>query len=378
MDKISVVVPCYNEEEALPVYYKEMCRVMDEMKDVVFELIFVDDGSSDATLGIMKDLNEKDSRCRYLSFSRNFGKEAAIYAGLKASEGDYVALMDVDLQDPPTLLPEMYEILQEDGYDNVATKRVTRTGEPRIRSFLSESFYKFVNAISKTEIVDGARDYRLMKRKMVQAVLEMSEYNRFSKGIFGWVGFRTKWLQYDNIERSAGKTKWSMWKLFKYSVEGITGFSVAPLSLASVVGVLFCVLSFIMIAVIVVRTLVWGDSVSGWPSLACIIFLVSGVQLLCTGILFVFCHFFVIVRCGHFHLLKVQHMCCFPVFFAIDHINGQLAILHGIFIISLAEDIIYKIKQRQKKSREHKCLGDGDSHQYKKYRKDHHYFSESS
>ena len=197
MDKISVVVPCYNEEEALPVYYKEMCRVMDEMKDVVFELIFVDDGSSDATLGIMKDLNEKDSRCRYLSFSRNFGKEAAIYAGLKASEGDYVALMDVDLQDPPTLLPEMYEILQEDGYDNVATKRVTRTGEPRIRSFLSESFYKFVNAISKTEIVDGARDYRLMKRKMVQAVLEMSEYNRFSKGIFGWVGFRTKWLQYD-------------------------------------------------------------------------------------------------------------------------------------------------------------------------------------
>ena len=284
MDKISVVVPCYNQEEALPVYYKEMGRVMDEMKDVVFELIFVDDGSSDATLGIMKDLNEKDSRCRYLSFSRNFGKEAAIYAGLKASEGDYVALMDVDLQDPPALLPEMYEILQEDGYDNVATKRATRTGEPRIRSFLSESFYKFVNAISKTEIVDGARDYRLMKRKMVQAVLEMSEYNRFSKGIFGWVGFRTKWLQYDNIERSAGKTKWSMWKLFKYSVEGITGFSVAPLSLASVVGVLFCLLSFIMIAVIIVRTLVWGDPVSGWPSLACIIFMVSGVQLLCTGI----------------------------------------------------------------------------------------------
>ena len=284
MDKISVVVPCYNEEEALPVYYKEMCRVMEKMKEVVFELIFVDDGSSDATLRIMKDLNEKDSRCRYLSFSRNFGKEAAIYAGLKASDGDYVALMDVDLQDPPALLPEMYEILQEDGYDNVATKRATRTGEPRIRSFLSESFYKFVNAISKTEIVDGARDYRLMKRKMVQAVLEMSEYNRFSKGIFGWVGFRTKWLEYNNIERSAGKTKWSMWKLFKYSVEGITGFSVAPLSLASVVGVLFCLLSFIMIVVIVVRTLVWGDPVSGWPSLACIIFMVSGVQLLCTGI----------------------------------------------------------------------------------------------
>ena len=206
MEKITVVVPCYNEEESLPIFYEEMERVRkqdfnnsENEQETEFEYIFVDDGSSDATLGIMKDLNEKDSRCRYLSFSRNFGKEAAIYAGLKASEGDYVALMDVDLQDPPTLLPEMYEILQEDGYDNVATKRVTRTGEPRIRSFLSESFYKFVNAISKTEIVDGARDYRLMKRKMVQAVLEMSEYNRFSKGIFGWVGFRTKWLQYDNI-----------------------------------------------------------------------------------------------------------------------------------------------------------------------------------
>ena len=284
MDKISVVVPCYNEEEALPVYYNEMSRIMAKMNDVVFELIFVDDGSSDATLRIMKELNEKDSRCRYLSFSRNFGKEAAIYAGLRAAEGDYVALMDVDLQDPPKLLPKMYEILQEEGYDNVATKRATRTGEPRIRSFLSESFYKFVNKISKTEIVDGARDYRLMKRKMVNAVLEMSEYNRFSKGIFGWVGFRTKWLEYENIERSAGKTKWSLWKLFKYSVEGITGFSVAPLSLASVVGMLFCALSFIMIAVIIVRTLVWGDPVSGWPSLACIIFMVSGVQLLCTGI----------------------------------------------------------------------------------------------
>lgn len=284
MDKISVVVPCYNEEEALPVYYNEMSRIMAKMNDVVFELIFVDDGSSDATLRIMKELNEKDSRCRYLSFSRNFGKEAAIYAGLRAAEGDYVALMDVDLQDPPKLLPKMYEILQEEGYDNVATKRATRTGEPRIRSFLSESFYKFVNKISKTEIVNGARDYRLMKRKMVNAVLEMSEYNRFSKGIFGWVGFRTKWLEYENIERSAGKTKWSLWKLFKYSVEGITGFSVAPLSLASVVGMLFCALSFIMIAVIIVRTLVWGDPVSGWPSLACIIFMVSGVQLLCTGI----------------------------------------------------------------------------------------------
>ena len=239
MDKISVVVPCYNEEEALPVYYKEMCRVMDEMKDVVFELIFVDDGSSDATLGIMKDLNEKDSRCRYLSFSRNFGKEAAIYAGLKASEGDYVALMDVDLQDPPSLLPEMYRILKEEDYDSVATRRSTRAGEPVIRSFLSRQFYRFINKISKTEIVDGARDYRLMNRKMADAVLQMSEYNRFSKGIFGWVGFKTKWLDFENVERSAGETKWSVWKLFRYSLEGITGFSVVPLALASVLGILF-------------------------------------------------------------------------------------------------------------------------------------------
>ena len=285
MDKISIIIPCFNEEEALPIYYTEMKKVMDTMKKQTdFELIFVDDGSSDRTYKVMKELHRKDGRCQYLSFSRNFGKEAAIYAGLKHASGDYVATMDVDLQDPPGLLPEMYRILKEEPYDSVATRRATRTGEPKIRSFLSETFYKFINSISKTEIVNGARDYRLMKRIMVDAVLEMSEYNRFSKGIFGWVGFRTKWLQYDNIERSAGKTKWSMWKLFKYSVEGITGFSVAPLSLASVVGVLFCLLSFIMIAVIIVRTLVWGDPVSGWPSLACIIFMVSGVQLLCTGI----------------------------------------------------------------------------------------------
>lgn len=290
MDKISVVVPCWNEEEALPIYYREMGRVMETMiqnaekKTLDFELIFVDDGSLDGTLRIMKELNQKDARCRYLSFSRNFGKEAAIYAGLKAAEGNYVAVMDVDLQDPPALLPDMYHILREEDYDSVATKRSTRTGEPRIRSFLSERFYKFVNRISKTEIVNGARDYRLMNRKMVDAVLDMSEYNRFSKGIFGWVGFRTKWLEFENVERSAGETKWSLKKLFCYSLEGITGFSVAPLSLAAIVGVLFCGLSFLLIVLIIVRTLVWGDPVSGWPSLACIIFMVSGVQLLCTGI----------------------------------------------------------------------------------------------
>ena len=284
MNKISIIVPCYNEDAALPIYYKEMCKIMAQMKEEEFELIFVDDGSTDRTLAEMKTLREKDERCQYFSFSRNFGKEAAIYAGLKNATGEYAAIMDVDLQDPPSLLPKMYEILQTEDYDSVATRRSTRSGEPKIRSFLSESFYKFINRISKTEIVNGARDYRLMKRNMVDAVLKMSEYNRFSKGIFGWVGFRTKWLEYNNIERSAGETKWSMKKLFFYSLDGITGFSVAPLSLASVIGVIFCVVSFLMIILIVVRTCIWGDPVSGWPSLACIIFLVSGVQLLCTGI----------------------------------------------------------------------------------------------
>lgn len=290
MDKISVIVPCWNEEEALPIYYREMCRVMDRMnrekkKDAPeMEMILVDDGSTDKTLTIMKELNKKDGRCRYLSFSRNFGKEAAIYAGLKASTGNYVAVMDVDLQDPPALLPNMYDILKHEDYDSVATRRADRKGESRFRSFLAESFYKVMNRISKADIVSGARDYRLMNRKMVDAVLQISEYNRFSKGIFGWVGFRTKWLEFENVERSAGETKWTIRKLFRYSMEGITGFSVAPLSLASIVGIVFCLLSFLLILLIVIKTLVWGDPVSGWPSLACIIFLVSGVQLLCTGI----------------------------------------------------------------------------------------------
>ncbi len=284
MKKISVIVPCLNEEEALPIYYKEMCKVMKQIKEVDVEILFVDDGSTDETLSVMKDLHNLDERCRYLSFSRNFGKEAAIYAGLQNAQGDYVAIMDVDLQDPPALLPKMYRILEEEGYDSVATKRSTRTGEPKIRSFLSENFYKVINRISKTEIVNGARDYRLMKRNMVDAVLSMSEYNRFSKGIFEWVGFRTKWLEFENVERSAGETKWSMKKLFFYSMEGITGFSVAPLSFASVMGVVFCILSFLMIGVIILRTLLFGDPVSGWPSLACILFFVGGIQLLCIGI----------------------------------------------------------------------------------------------
>ena len=257
---------------------------MEEMQELETELLFIDDGSTDRTLRVMKDLHILDTRCKYLSFSRNFGKEAAIYAGLRNATGDYVAVMDVDLQDPPHMLPQMYKILEQEGYDSVATKRSTRTGEPRIRSFLSESFYKFINKISKTEIVNGARDYRLMKRNMVDAVLNMSEYNRFSKGIFEWVGYRTKWLEFENVERSAGATKWSLKKLFFYSMEGITGFSVAPLSLASIMGVVFCLLSFIIIGFIVLRTLIWGDPVSGWPSLVCIVFFVGGIQLLCTGI----------------------------------------------------------------------------------------------
>ena len=286
MDKISIIIPCFNEEEALPIYYTEMKKVMDTMKKQTdFELIFVDDGSSDRTYKIMKELHRKDGRCQYLSFSRNFGKEAAIYAGLQNAGGNYAAIMDVDLQDPPSLLPEMYRILKEEPYDSVATRRSTRKGEPKIRSFLSKEFYNVINKISKTEIVSGARDYRLMNRKMVDAVLEMSEYNRFSKGIFGWVGFRTKWLEYENVERAKGETKWNFWKLLVYSLDGITAFSTAPLLIASFVGVLFCVIAFLMIIFIIVRKLIFGDPVSGWPSLVCIILMTSGVQFFCTGIL---------------------------------------------------------------------------------------------
>ena len=286
MDKISIIIPCFNEEEALPIYYAEMKKVMDSMKkQTSFELLFVDDGSSDRTYEIMKDLHRKDGRCQYLSFSRNFGKEAAIYAGLQNASGDYAAIMDVDLQDPPSLLPNMYRILKEEPYDSVATRRSTRMGEPKIRSFLSKEFYNVINKISKTEIVSGARDYRLMNRKMIDAVLEMSEYNRFSKGIFGWVGFRTKWLEYENIERSAGETKWSFWKLFLYALDGIVAFSTAPLVIASVMGMVFCLVAFVAIIFIIVRTLIFGDPTSGWPSMVCIIIFIAGIQLLCMGIL---------------------------------------------------------------------------------------------
>ncbi len=286
MSLLSVVVPCYNEEENVSFFYEELMKVQDffSEREVELEVLYVDDGSRDNTVAEVKKLREKDGRVHLVSFSRNFGKEAAMFAGLENAQGDYVVIMDVDLQDPPSLLPEMYGYLQE-GYDSVATRRVSRKGEPPVRSFFARMFYKLMKKISRTEIMDGARDYRLMTRQMVDAILSMQEYNRFTKGIFGWVGFRTKWLEYENIERAKGETKWNFWKLFIYSLDGITAFSTVPLMLASVVGVVFCVLAFVMILFIIIRKLLFGDPVSGWPSLVCIILMTSGVQFFCTGIL---------------------------------------------------------------------------------------------
>ena len=286
MDKISVIVSCYNEEESLPLFYKEMERVRkQDFENIDFEYIFVNDGSKDKTLEEMKELRKQDKKVRYISFSRNFGKEAAMYAGLEAATGDYVTLMDADLQDPPSLLRQMYDLIKNDGYDCVATRRVTRKGEPPTRSFFARVFYKLINKISDVEMVDGARDYRLMTKQMVNAIISMKEYNRYSKGLFSFVGFNTKWLEYENVERVAGETKWSFWKLFKYAIEGITAFSTTPLILASVIGLIFCVVSFILIIVIIVKTLAFGDPTSGWPSLVCIIFFVSGIQLFSLGVI---------------------------------------------------------------------------------------------
>ena len=283
---LSVIVPCYNEEENVPYFYEELMKLTPffEEKKLDLELIYVDDGSKDGTVIEVKKLNEKDDRVKLVSFSRNFGKEAAIYAGFSKSKGDYVVMMDADLQDPPSLLPKMFRYIEE-GYDSVATRRVSRKGEPVIRSFFARLFYKLINKISKTDIVDGARDYRLMTRQVVDAILSIGEYNRFSKGIFGWVGFNTKWVEYENVERTKGETKWSFWGLFLYSIEGIIAFSTAPLAFASIMGVLFCVIAFVIIITIIVRSLFWQDPTSGWPSLVCIISMVSGVQLLCLGIL---------------------------------------------------------------------------------------------
>lgn len=285
MKLLSAIVPCYNEEENVPYFYEEFIKNESFLKahEIDFELWYIDDGSKDTTVSEVKKLIEKDARVHLVSFSRNFGKEAALYAGLQKANGDYVACMDADLQDPPSLLPEMFENIWQ-GYDMVATRRVTRKGEPMIRSFFARMFYKVMNKISDAQVVDGARDFRLMTRQVVDAILSMKEYNRFTKGIFGWVGFETKWLEFENIERKKGETKWSFWKLFIYSIEGITSFSTTPLAIASVMGVVFCIAAFLLIGVIIVRTLVFGDPTSGWPSLVCIISLISGVQLLCLGI----------------------------------------------------------------------------------------------
>jgi len=286
MDKISVIVPCYNEEKALPIFYKELNEVIEkDFEGINFELIFVDDGSKDNTLNILKDFKKKDIRVKYITFSRNFGKEAAILAGLDNATGEYVVIMDADMQDPPALLRKMYNIVKNEGYDCAATRRVTRKGEPKIRSFFARQFYKIIDKLTDFEMVDGARDYRFMTKQMADSVASMKEYNRFSKGLFSFVGFKTKWLEYENIERVAGETKWSFWKLFKYAVEGIVAFSTTPLILSSIFGMIFCILAGLAILAIIIKTLIFGDPTSGWPSLVCIIVFVSGVQLMFLGII---------------------------------------------------------------------------------------------
>lgn len=288
MKKLSCIIPCYNEEAALPYFLQEIRKVADNMSTTFqldVEILFINDGSRDKTLQILRQAVQEDKRIRYISFARNFGKEAAMYAGFQNCTGDYAAVMDADMQDPPSLLPEMYQALQSGEYDSVATRRVTRKGEPPIRSFFARCFYKLINRISDADIVDGARDFRLMTRQMVDAILSMTEYNRFSKGIFGWVGFRTKWLPYENVERVAGETKWSFWKLFLYSLEGITAFSTAPLAIASIAGILLCIVALLFVCVVLVKTLAFGDAVGGWPSMMCVILFLGGVQLFCMGIL---------------------------------------------------------------------------------------------
>ena len=286
MEKISIIVPCYNEETALPLFYEELQKNIKSFgNNVSFEILFVNDGSKDHTLSVIKDLAKKDSNIKFISFSRNFGKESAIYAGLENSTGDYVVMMDADLQDPPSLLKEMYKAVTEDKYDAVGTRRVNRKGEPIIRSFFAKLFYKIINKMTPFEMVDGARDFVFMKRVVVEAILSLKEYNRYSKGLFSFVGFDVKWLEYQNVQRVAGTTKWSFWKLTKYALEGITAFSTTPLLISSGIGILFCAIAFIMILVIIFKTIILGDPTSGWPSLACIIFMVSGLQMFSLGII---------------------------------------------------------------------------------------------
>ena len=281
---ISLIVPCYNEEPSLPYFWERTTAVMRQMDDLDFEVIFVDDGSRDKTLEVLRELAKSDSRVKYLSFSRNFGKEAAMFAGLEHAKGNYAAVMDADLQDPPALLAEMYRAITEEGYDSAATRRVTRKGEPPIRSFFARMFYKIINKMTDVEIVDGARDFRLMNRKFLNALLELKERNRFSKGLFGWVGFKTKWIEFENVERVAGETKWSFWKLFKYSIEGIVAFTTMPLTLASFMGFLLCMVALCSTVFIVVRKLLFGDPVSGWASTVSILTFIGGIQLFFMGI----------------------------------------------------------------------------------------------
>lgn len=282
---ISLVIPCYNEEDTVNIFYEEIKKQIKKMDYVDFEIIFVNDGSKDKTLDMIRNLVQKDEMVRYLSFSRNFGKEAAMLAGFEASYGDYVTTMDVDLQDPPYLLEEMYKAIKDEGYDCAATKSTSRNGYGFFRKIFTKWFYKIIGRMSDIEMVAGARDYRLMTRQMVEAILDMKEYNRYSKGIFSFIGFDTKWIEYENQERSVGKTKWNFWKLFSYAIDGIVGFSTKPLLFASFLGILFCLIAFILIIFIIIRTLIWGDPVSGWPSMACIVFLVGGINLFCTGII---------------------------------------------------------------------------------------------
>ena len=281
---ISIIVPCYNEQAALPIFYDEIRKVLGSM-DETYELLFVTDGSKDETLPILRTLSEKDEHVKYLSFSRNFGKEAAMYAGFCNAKGDYVAVMDADMQDPPSLLPQMLELLRSGEYDSVATRRVSRQGEPPIRSWFARRFYRIINKMSDSDIVDGARDFRLMKADMVRAIVAMGERNRFSKGIFGWIGFRTYWLPYENVERVAGETKWNFWKLFRYAIEGIIDFSEAPLSIASWFGIILTFLSALILIFLVVRRLCFGDPVAGWASIVCIMVLLGGIQLFALGII---------------------------------------------------------------------------------------------
>lgn len=282
--KIGIIVPCFNEEEALPYFYKEITKVLSSIS-YEYEILFINDGSKDDTLNVLKEISEGNSNVKFISFSRNFGKEAAMYAGFVNVEGDYIAVMDADMQDPPELLPQMVKIIETNEYDSVATRRISREGEPPIRSFFARKFYKLINKISDADIVDGARDFRLMKRTMVDAIVEMHEYNRFSKGIFGWIGFRTYWLPYQNIKRVAGETKWSFWKLFKYAIDGIINFSQVPLSIASWMGMIATLLSFIAVIFVVVRRIVCGDPVAGWASTICVVVFIGGIQLLCLGMM---------------------------------------------------------------------------------------------